>query len=166
MEDHRQALAELDPAALVEAVGISCQIKANIVEVDEKEGGVRAILNFGHTLGHAVELLAGYGVVRHGEAVAMGMVAAAAISESMGLCEAHHRQRIEDLLSSFQLPVRLPYFDPSAYLDALGRDKKIKSGVLSLVLNRGIGDCVLQTVNQADRIIVPVLEKFMEKAQA
>lgn len=165
LEDHHAALTALDAAALIEAVGISCQIKANIVEVDEKEGGLRAILNFGHTLGHAVELLTGYGTVRHGEAVAMGMVAAAAISESLGLCSQEHRQRIEALLRSFQLPVRLPLFEPSAYIEALGRDKKVKDGILSLVLNCGIGDCVLKTVDQADRIILPVLEKFMEKAQ-
>ncbi|KIH76900.1 3-dehydroquinate synthase [Geoalkalibacter ferrihydriticus] len=166
LEREHAALLALEAPALVEAVRISCQIKADIVEIDEKEGGLRAILNYGHTLGHAAELLAGYGTLRHGEAVAMGMVAAAAIAADLGLASEPDRLRIEDLLRALDLPVRLPAFAPAVYLDALTRDKKVKEGVLQMVLNRGIGDCVLHSVAHPDRIIPPILEKYCEKATA
>ncbi|MDO3376763.1 3-dehydroquinate synthase [Geoalkalibacter halelectricus] len=166
LENEPAALLAMDAEALVRAVGISCQIKADIVEIDEKEGGLRAILNFGHTLGHAAELLAGYGTLRHGEAVAMGMVAAAAIAEDLGLANARDRLRIEELLQALHLPVRLPSFAPAAYLEALARDKKVKEGVLQMVLNRGIGDCEVRAIAHPDRVIPPILEKYSEKASA
>ncbi len=165
LENSRNELLAHSPAALVEAVAISCQTKANIVEVDEKEGGVRAILNFGHTLGHAAEVLAGYGTIRHGEAVAIGMVAAAAIARQQGLCTGEDLQRIEALLVSFGLPVRLPDFAANDYLAALTRDKKVKEGVLRLVLNRAIGDCLIESVSSVEKIIVPIIEQYRKRAE-
>ncbi|WP_442900222.1 3-dehydroquinate synthase [Geoalkalibacter sp.] len=166
LEQQGPDLLELKPAALIKSVAISCQIKADIVEVDEKEGGLRAVLNFGHTLGHAVELLSGYGSVRHGEAVAMGMVAAAALSESLGLAAMGDLHRIENLLRALSLPVRLPPHAPEAYLEALMRDKKVKDGSLNLILNRGIGDCEVRKVPDLARVILPILQSYQEGARA
>lgn len=166
LEQQGCELLVLKPEALIKAVGISCQIKADIVEVDEKEGGLRAILNYGHTLGHAVELLSGYGSVRHGEAVAMGMVAAAALAADLGLAGDKDRRRIEDLLRALHLPVRLPRHAPEAYLEVLMRDKKVKEGSLNLILNRGIGACEVRKVADPARTLLPVLERFQEDLPA
>ncbi|AJF06060.1 3-dehydroquinate synthase [Geoalkalibacter subterraneus] len=160
LEDNAQRIGERDPACLIHAVRISCQIKADIVEIDEKEGGLRAILNYGHTLGHAVELLSGYGKVRHGEAVAIGMVAAATVSSRLGHCSSADVERIRRLLSALGLPVRLPDFAASDYLAALSRDKKVQDGRLRMIFNRGIGDCLIEDVADPERTIAPVLDSL------
>jgi len=137
------ALRKLDSAPLIHAVKKSCQIKANIVENDEKESHLRAILNFGHTFGHAIENLSGYGEVKHGEAVAIGMMVAARIAEKRSLCVASDVKALGDLLETFGLPVSVPDFSLEDYLAAMSRDKKVAAGKLRLVLNLGIGDCRL-----------------------
>lgn len=143
---HRQTLQRRDTEALISAVKKSCQIKANIVEVDEKEGGLRAILNLGHTFGHAVENLSGYNTFRHGEAVAIGMMVIASISHRLELCSADDVAAIRNLLQAFDLPVTPPLYPLDAYLDAMMRDKKVQKGTLRLVLNKGIGDCLVQEI--------------------
>jgi 3-dehydroquinate synthase len=143
---HRQELQSRDSETLIRAVKKSCQIKADIVEVDEKEGGLRAILNFGHTFGHAVETLSGYNTFRHGEAVAVGMMVVASISHRMELCSADDVSAIRNLLQAFDLPVTPPLYPLDAYLDAMMRDKKVQKGTLRLVLNKGIGDCLVQEI--------------------
>ncbi len=146
LEDHREVLADRSADALTHAVMMSCQIKANVVENDEKEQGLRALLNLGHTFGHAVETLAGYGVIKHGEAVSIGMVMAARTSQSLNLCSEEDVERIIKLLSFFDLPVTPPVFSVADYLSVMQRDKKVKDGEVRLVLNHGIGSAQLHRV--------------------
>lgn len=153
-------LRSLDGAALVAAVKRSCQIKADVVELDEKENSLRAVLNFGHTFGHAVETLAGYGEVRHGEAVAIGMVVAASVAQRLGLCSVADVEAIRTLLLSYDLPVVPPAFPLADYLLAMGRDKKVKEGMLRLVLNRGIGDSLIREVPDPSGLFAAILEDY------
>lgn len=157
LENHVEALTKLDRSALVEAVKRSCQIKADIVEVDEKEGSIRAFLNFGHTFGHAVETLSGYGEWKHGEAVAIGMVVAAAIAQQEGLCRHEDVTRIRSLLERFNLPVTPPDYSLESYVAAMQRDKKVKQGTLSLVLNQGIGAVQLRKVQNISAVFSSIL---------
>jgi len=136
---HCDLLKNRDPEPLEYAIMTSCQIKADIVEIDEKESGLRAILNFGHTFGHAVETLTGYNRYLHGEAVAIGMVVASKISTRQGLCSEQDVAAILSLLQRFNLPVVPPDFTTDAYVVAMMHDKKVKEGRLQMVLNRGIG---------------------------
>lgn len=156
-------LKALECDALVQAVKRSCQIKANVVEIDEKEGSLRAILNYGHTFGHAVETLSGYGEVRHGEAVAIGMVVAAMVSRELGSCSHEDVEAIRDLLVTFNLPVRPPDFSLESFLTAMGRDKKVKAGVLRLVLNRGIGDCLIREIADPEPLFAAVLASLSKE---
>lgn len=159
LEDEYKALQNCQTEALIKAVKRSCQIKADIVEVDEKEGSIRAYLNFGHTFGHAIEALSGYGQWKHGEAVAVGMVVAAKIAENRGLCKQADVERITCLLQSLNLPIDPPDYPLMDYVAAMQRDKKVKEGTLSLVLNEGIGSVqVAQVSNITDvfaKIIAP-----------
>jgi 3-dehydroquinate synthase len=148
---------------LVAAVKRSCQIKADIVEQDEKESSLRAILNFGHTFGHAVETLAGYGEKRHGEAVAIGMIVAAFASAELGLCSKEDVIAIKSLLTAFQLPVTPPPFPLDDYLEAMGRDKKAKGGVLRFVFNLGIGACRIEEVSEPGKLLGPILTRLREE---
>lgn len=150
LEAHRQQLAERSPEALIHAVMMSCQIKANVVENDEKEQGLRALLNLGHTFGHAVETLAGYGVIKHGEAVSIGMVMAARISHRLDLCSIDQVNRIIGLLTHFDLPVIPPDFTVADYLAVMQRDKKVKDGKVRVVLNHGLGSADLHQVENLD----------------
>jgi len=139
LEENAPRLLARDKTALIHAVGRSCAIKARVVESDEREGGVRAILNYGHTLGHAVETLTGYTRYLHGEAVAIGMVQAARVSQALGYCSAADRGRIESLLALFGLPLELPDFPAGAYAEALYHDKKVRDSGLLFICNAGIG---------------------------
>jgi len=129
------------------AVKKSCQIKANIVEIDETESSMRAILNFGHTFGHAIETLSGYGNYLHGEAIAIGMAVASKISTRLGMASQEDGRAIQDLLDAFHLPVSPPDFPPETFVEAMMRDKKVQDGTLRLVLNLGIGDCRIEKVS-------------------
>lgn len=133
--------------ALVSLVRRCCELKADVVAQDERESGVRAVLNYGHTLGHAVETLAGYDTYRHGEAVAIGMVQAAAISESYGYADHGDTVLIVDLIRSFELPVTLPPFTGEEYATVLLRDKKVREKGLTFVCNKSIGGFVLEHVS-------------------
>jgi len=139
LEQNAPRLLARDKAALIHAVGRSCAIKARVVESDEREGGVRAVLNYGHTLGHAVETLTGYTRYLHGEAVAIGMVQAARVSQSYGFCTDGDRDRIESLLALLGLPLELPVFPAGAYAEALSHDKKVRDSGLLFICNLGIG---------------------------
>lgn len=143
--------------ALITAVKRSCQIKADIVEVDEKEGSVRAYLNYGHTFGHAIEALSGYGQWKHGEAVAVGMVVAAKISQEQGLCDRTDVERIVALLKALSLPVEPPNHSLDDYVSAMQRDKKVKHGTLTLVLNQGIGSVKLSQVPDIPAVFSKIL---------
>jgi 3-dehydroquinate synthase len=139
LENNFNQLLNRDYDALVHAITTSCNIKARIVEQDEKEASVRAILNYGHTFGHAVEQLSGYGKVLHGEAVAIGMVVAAKVACNFGLCLSDDVDRLIALLQNCGLSTEIPSFTEQQYVEAMFRDKKVKDGVLNMVLNKGIG---------------------------
>lgn len=136
--DAERALA-LEPEALVPLLERSCRIKAAVVAADEREAGPRMLLNFGHTLGHAAESLAGYRGLLHGEAVAMGMAFAARRSEALGLAPAGTSQRLEELLLRIGLPTELPDHPRRAYLSAIRVDKKRRGDAIRFVALRGIG---------------------------
>ncbi len=157
LEDHREVLANRSADALTYAIMKSCQIKADVVEKDEKEQGLRALLNLGHTFGHAVETLSGYGVVKHGEAVAIGMVMAARTSASFNLCSNDDIERIVKLLAYFDLPVTPPDFSVAEYMSVMQRDKKVKDGVVRVVLNHGIGSAELHQVKDLDKMLGELL---------
>ena len=155
LEDNIINLKNRKPESIIYAVKKSCQIKADIVAKDEREGSVRAYLNYGHTFGHAIEKLSGYGQFKHGEAVSIGMVVAARISARQGFCSQQDVQRLIDLLSAFDLPIDPPDFTLDEYVVAMQRDKKVKQGALTLVLNRGIGECFLQKIDDIPSVYSP-----------
>ena len=134
------ALLAMDDAALAEAIARSCAHKAAIVERDPFEHGDRALLNFGHTFGHALETEQGYGGLIHGEAVAVGMVQAARLSERLGLSSSADTARLRDLLLRFGLPVEAPAgLDPDALVAHMRLDKKAQAGGLRFVVWEGAG---------------------------
>ncbi len=139
LERHLDALLALDTAALTHAVRRSCEIKARIVAADEREHGQRALLNLGHTFGHAIETAAGYGEWLHGEAVAMGMLLAADLSQRLGWIERADVERVRELLHRAGLPVAAPPIGASRALGLMGMDKKVLAGRIRLVLLRRLG---------------------------
>lgn len=141
LESHVDALLARDPVAIAEAVERSCRHKAAIVARDETEQGDRALLNFGHTFGHALETADAYGGLLHGEAIAIGMVLAARLSSQLGLASHKDGERLATLLHRLRLPVNLPAAaDPARLLDLMRLDKKNLSGRLRLILWDGLGD--------------------------
>jgi 3-dehydroquinate synthase len=139
VSNHGRLLAR-DTAALTEAIERSCRNKAEVVAADEREAGQRALLNLGHTFGHAIEAGCGYGVWLHGEAVAAGMVLAAQLSARLGWLDAADVTRIRGLLAGFGLPVDPPReLSAERWLALMAVDKKVQAGRLRLVLLRGIG---------------------------
>jgi len=157
-----ERLLRLEGAALAHAVRRSCEIKAAVVGADERESGLRAILNFGHTFGHAIEAGLGYGQWLHGEAVGCGMVLAARLSQRLGLLAADRAQQLADLIARAGLPVRAPRLDadPAAnaarYLELMRVDKKADAGQIRFVLVDDAGAAHLQPV--ADALVAEVLE--------
>ena len=143
IEAHGGELARRDPAALAHAIGRSCEIKAEIVAEDERESGARALLNFGHTFGHAIESAAGYGTFLHGEAVATGMALAARLSARLGRIPAAHAERLAALLERFGLPVAPPPFPLETWLTYMGRDKKNEGGRITLILLDALGSAAI-----------------------
>lgn len=140
LETNIDHLLARDPAALAYAVERSCRAKAAVVALDERESGPRALLNFGHTFGHAIEAGLGYGVWLHGEAVAAGMVLAARLSQGLGLIESDDVERIRRLLQRARLPVDAPDLAPARYLELMGHDKKVTGGKIRYVLLRRLGE--------------------------
>ncbi len=140
LEANVGALLARDAAALAHAIGESCRIKAEIVAADERESGERALLNFGHSFGHAIEAGLGYGQWLHGEAVAAGRVKAAAQSGRMGLVGAVDAARLSALLAKARLPVDPPALGAERYLALMSHDKKVLAGAVRFVLLRGLGD--------------------------
>ena len=139
LEAHLDDLLRRDPSSLVHAVRRSCEIKAEVVAGDEREQGNRAILNFGHTFGHAIEALTRYETYLHGEAVAVGMVIAASLSASLGRVRTSDAERVRDLVRRAGLPTAAPGLDPAAMLEAMGMDKKAVDGRIRLVLCDRLG---------------------------
>jgi 3-dehydroquinate synthase len=144
LETHVDALLAREPEALSYAIERSCQNKAEVVAADERESGQRALLNLGHTFGHAIETGMGYGTWLHGEAVAAGMAMAADLSARLGWLNARDRDRIEALLQRVGLPIRGPdALGTERLLELMTVDKKALEGRLRLVLLKGIGQAVV-----------------------
>jgi 3-dehydroquinate synthase len=139
LEANMDQLIARDPAALAYAVIRSCENKATVVAADELESGERAILNMGHTFGHAIEAGLGFGTWLHGEAVAAGTMLAARLSERMGLLAADDVARIARLFQRAGLPVEAPQLGQDRYLELMGHDKKVENGKLRLVLFKCLG---------------------------
>ena len=146
LETHRDAVLALDADSLGRIVARSCEIKADVVSRDERESGLRAILNFGHTVGHAIETAENY-TMRHGEAVAIGMVYAARLARECGLCSPAVPERVEKLVRSYGLPADLSALKrkPSVLelMDTMQIDKKAEAGKVKFVLPKRIGDVVI-----------------------
>jgi 3-dehydroquinate synthase len=144
LEEHMAALRGLDQAALTAAIARSCAAKARVVAADERESGVRATLNLGHTFGHAIETHQGYGAWLHGEAVAAGTVMALDMSERLGWISAAERDRGVRLFVAAGLPVVPPLdMTPEDFMEHMAVDKKVLDGQLRLVLLRGLGEAVV-----------------------
>ncbi len=137
-----------DKSALAYAVARSCEIKADIVRQDEREGGLRAILNFGHTFGHAIEAGLGYGQWLHGEAVGCGMVMAADLSARMGLIDAGAVQRIRALVAAAGLPVQAPDLGLARWVELMEVDKKNEGGAIKFILLKALGSPNISTAPQ------------------
>jgi 3-dehydroquinate synthase len=143
LENHLGELLAGDPAALAHIIRRSCEIKAAVVGRDEREQGERALLNLGHTFGHAIESATSYRQWLHGEAVGAGLVMAAAMSATCGFLGAAEAGRVRRLIERAGLPTRIGSVAPSAALDHMAFDKKVLGGRLRLVLLRGIGEAVV-----------------------
>jgi len=139
LEANMDNLNRREPAALAYAVTRSCENKAAVVAADERESGERALLNLGHTFGHAIEAGLGFGTWLHGEAVAAGTVLAARLSERVGLLTASDVQRIARLFVRAGLPIEAPSLGQDRYLELMGHDKKVENGRLRLVLLKSLG---------------------------
>ncbi len=144
LEAHMDRLLARDPAALAEAIERSCRNKAEVVAADEREAGVRAILNLGHTFGHAIETGMGYGAWLHGEAIAAGMAMATDLSRRLGWLTEHDVARTRALIERARLPVQAPPMLTAAQFRALmSVDKKVQAGKLRLVLLKSIGEAII-----------------------
>lgn len=153
LERHIDALLARDPATLTEAIAHSCQSKAHVVAADEREEGLRAILNLGHTFGHAIEVQQGYGQWLHGEAVAAGMMLAARLSAELGWLNGADVQRIERLLRRARLPVEPPPgMTPDQFMHHMAVDKKVIDGRIRLVLLHQMGQAVVTDKVPPERI--------------
>lgn len=149
LEQNIDRLVARDADALTYAVEQSCRMKAAIVALDERESGPRALLNFGHTFGHAIEAGLGYGVWLHGEAVAAGMVVAARLSQDLGYIDAQQVARLRSLLERAKCPVNAPDLGSDRYLELMGHDKKVAGGKIRYVLLRRLGDAFISEAPEA-----------------
>lgn len=152
LEDNLERVLSLDQSALSAVIKWSCEIKSGIVAEDEKEKGVRALLNFGHTFGHAIENGMGYGAWTHGEAVATGMVMAADLSVRMGMCTLEDGRRLKRLIQRAGLPVVEPETMKDKFVDLMLRDKKTVDSGLRFVLLEALGSAKLIDNVSADTL--------------
>ncbi|EXX91325.1 3-dehydroquinate synthase [Paenibacillus darwinianus] len=157
-------LRSLDPEALGYALHKGCSVKAAVVSQDERENDVRAILNLGHTIGHALEAVAGYGEMLHGEAISIGMVGAARIGVELGAPQEVY-EVTKRVLAKCGLPVRLPsHFDTDAVMDAMMHDKKFKEGRMVYIVPTAIGQVEIDKNMSADRVR-RMVEQLKEEAE-
>jgi len=157
IETNAERLLARADAAVIHAVRRSCEIKAEVVAQDERELGLRAILNLGHTFGHAIETAAGYGTWLHGEAVAAGMAMAVDMSERVGWLEPAERDRAVRLLQRLGLPVAPPRIGAQRGRELMGMDKKVLGGRIRLVLLRGLGRAAVPD-DYADQVLDATLQ--------
>lgn len=157
--DNTAALNALDDTAIQYAVQRSCELKAYVVGEDERESGLRATLNFGHTFGHAIEAGLGYGEWLHGEAVGCGMIMAAELSAEVCGLTAESVQKVRDLVAAIGCPTTPPQWPAEKWIDLMGLDKKAEGGQLRFVLLPELGQSVVQTVDVAT--VEKVLAKYL-----
>ncbi|MFQ5580240.1 MAG: 3-dehydroquinate synthase [Nitrospiria bacterium] len=150
LERHAKAILSLDPAKVLYCVKKSAAIKAKIVEADERESGLRKVLNYGHTFGHAIETLTGYRKYKHGEAVSIGMAAAARLAYQKGIFPKRDVDRLVALLKAFRLPTQFPKLEPDDVIAAMGRDKKVAGGEIFFVLPEKIGTVSVSAVERKE----------------
>jgi 3-dehydroquinate synthase len=158
LERNADRIMHLDQECLTKVIQRCCELKAQVVAMDEKETGMRAILNYGHTLGHAIETQSGYGVLVHGEAIAIGMKLAAQISMRLGYCNQEDVQRIESLLTAFGLSLTPPAVDLNRLRTSVMTDKKSRSGVINFICNRGIGSHVVEKLTSEQLLTLSGME--------
>lgn len=156
LESERDNILKRESEALKYIIKSSLKIKADVVSKDEKESGLRAILNFGHTFGHAVENLSGYGTIKHGMAVAKGMAVALKISRKMGLLPERDYKRMINLLTNYGFDLSLPGFSRDKYENAINHDKKATGKAINFVLTEGIGRVKLKKEASSD--VVDIIE--------
>ena len=172
LEQHAEGLMQRDKTLLAQAVYQSCAHKAEVVARDEREAGERALLNLGHTFGHAIETGMGYGSWLHGEAVAAGTVMAALLSESLGWLDQPAVQRIKALFERVGLPVAGPWLESTPiataerYLDLMRHDKKVSAGVMRLVLLKAIGQAVVSADADDAAIVATVVAGLASEPNA
>ncbi|MGC9328310.1 MAG: 3-dehydroquinate synthase, partial [Candidatus Hinthialibacter sp.] len=145
-------LLQADPDICIRIIPWNCRIKAAVVERDERESGLRAILNFGHTFGHALESLTGYQSYLHGEAVALGMLLEAQLGQKMGLTPSPVVDAIQEILVQARYPLQKPGLSSDALLSAMLHDKKVEQGALRFIFPVEIGKVVIQTVTDLNLI--------------
>lgn len=162
LTDNVDKLLDRDPESLAYAIEQSCRNKAEVVAADELEAGERALLNLGHTFGHAIEAGTGYGNWLHGEAVATGMVMAAQLSQLHGWIDQKTVDAIENLIGKSKLPVHGPAeMSPQQYLDIMAVDKKVKDGRINLVLLKNLGEAFV-TSDYDPELLKQVIAKHCE----
>ena len=161
LENEHVKILNRDTERLQHIVRRSCEIKAQVVAGDERERGQRAILNLGHTFGHAIERCLGYGTWLHGEAVAAGMCMAAAFSQRIGWLSTADVQRTRELFVRFGLPVDPPYVEPADFLAAMTLDKKVQAGEIRLVLLKSIGEAVMTSDYPSHELVDLLSDQFI-----
>lgn len=147
LEGNLPQILAYDKPALLRIVNSCCAIKAEIVKQDEREAGLRAVLNFGHTLGHALETMTGYQEYKHGEAISLGMGFAAQLSQTRGLLSSAEVKRLKTLLTRIGLPVELPDLPRKDYVRLLERDKKSRSGMVDFILIGPLGKATIHPLS-------------------
>jgi len=146
IETHIAALNDGDEGVIAEAIHRACRIKAEVVGADEREQGMRALLNFGHTFGHAIEAGLGYGVWLHGEAVGCGIVMAATLSQQLGLIDNGTQMRVKRLIAAAHLPTQAPALGSERYLELMRVDKKAEAGQINCILLKRLGAAFVKRV--------------------
>jgi len=157
LEANIEQLLARDRASLVQAIKRCCELKARVVAADERETGERALLNFGHTFGHAIEAGTGYGAWLHGEAIAVGMVMASELSQREGLIRAPEVQRVRNLVARAGLPVKGPALAPEKLMELMAVDKKAAQGKLRFVVLEALGRASLRGAVEEKRILEAIV---------
>lgn len=161
LEDNIDKIFSLQPEALKKVVATSCRIKAEVVELDECERGLRRILNFGHTIGHAIESLTRYSLYKHGEAVAIGMVASSRIAQRLEMISSIEVERIWQLIRKSSLPYRFKEIDPEDIVERIRKDKKVFGEKIRYVLPRRIGVVeIVENINP--KLVIEILQEIKE----
>lgn len=160
MLDALEKFSPNDEKALAKIVHRAIELKARVVEYDEREHGLRAVLNYGHTFAHVIENQTGYKSFLHGEAVAIGMEMANALAQRLGLISVYERTRVREILTRFNLPVRYTVSDAEGFYNAFFMDKKSENGAIKFILPNGLGESVIRS-DIAREDVIAVLREFV-----